>query len=131
MDATVNDLLNFASERDPQLAQFPLRKLSPTSAERWRRSSPRKRFTSDSRCRRNRCRGRPRDAPPGRAQSGAQCHRRHARRRRIEDLGLSADGCESEVGRHRPRPAATNVLPRIFEPFFTTKHGTGLGLAIV
>jgi signal transduction histidine kinase len=133
MDVMVNDLLHFTSDRDPQLASFPLRTLladlqaalAPQfAAQKIRfelRVSPQLALRAD----------------------------REMLRRAVLNLVLNALDVMPHGGtltiHSTTMPGAVElhiadsgpglpeeVLPRVFEPFFTTKQaGTGLGLAIV
>ena len=87
LDATVNDLLNFTSDRDPQfrsvlldrkLVDDVLGTLAPQLSAQGIDLDRRRAGRSLSVV------GRLRHAAPRRAQPGAQRHRRHARRRRAE-----------------------------------------------
>ena len=135
LDATVNDLLHFTSDRDPQWQTFPLRQAGRRrAAPRWPRSSrPRRSRRSidvpDGPARH----GRPRHAPPRGAEPGAQ---------RLDAMPDGGTLTVTAVARRRRAsswrsPTAARACPtrrwrRAFEPFFTTKRGgTGLGLAIV
>lgn len=133
LDATVNDLLNFAAERDPQIARVPLRnlvsdlqsslapQLAAQAIEMSVQVSPQLVVNAD----------------------------RDMLRRAILNIALNAldampgggrltvaaadrtDGVVLEIGDTGPGLTA-DAQRRAFEPFFTTKStGTGLGLAIV
>lgn len=133
LDATVNDLLNFAAERDPQIARVPLRnlvsdlqsslapQLAAQAIEMSVEVSPQLVVDAD----------------------------RDMLRRAILNIALNAldampgggrltiaaadrtDGVVLEIGDTGPGLTA-DAQRRAFEPFFTTKStGTGLGLAIV
>jgi signal transduction histidine kinase len=133
MDAMVNDLLHFTTDRDPQRQQFSLRKLVEdieasldpqlTAQSIW--------VVIDV------------------ADEHNVTGDREMLRRAVLNLVLNAldvmpdggtleitsvatpHGIELEVADTGPGLPA-DVLPRVFEPFFTTKQtGTGLGLAIV
>ena len=97
MDVMVNDLLHFTSDRDPQLACFPLRKLA---GRRRGLAGPAVRRAKDPLRAQGPAAahpaGRPRNAPPGRAESRAQRLGRDAPRRHA-DGQLDA-----------PRPTARN-----------------------
>lgn len=133
LDATVNDLLNFAAERDPQIARVPLRslvadlqsslapQLTAQAIEMSLQIPPRLTVAAD----------------------------RDMLRRAILNIALNAldampgggrltmaaaerpDGVVLEIADTGPGLTA-DAQRRAFEPFFTTKStGTGLGLAIV
>lgn len=133
LDVTVNDLLHFTSEREPQLQRFALARLvddllgalapqlAAQSIEAVGHAPPSLWVTADY----------------------------HMLRRGLLNLALNAidampaggrlsicgradvDGVEIEVGDSGPG-LNDEALTRAFEPFFTTKrNGTGLGLAIV
>lgn len=133
LDATVNDLLHFTSDRDPQLETFPLAPLAddvlaalaPQLAAQGIQAAlvvpPELKLQAD----------------------------RHMLRRAVLNLVLNAVDAMPQGGRIEIRAAAQDgdvelevadtgsglseeTLARAFEPFFTTKsNGTGLGLAIV
>jgi signal transduction histidine kinase len=133
LDATVNDLLQFTADRDPQLQTFSLSPLvddvlgalAPQLVAQGIQSSARLaedlRLTAD----------------------------RHLLRRAVLNLVLNAVDAMPSGGRLEIRAAVADdilelevadtgpglsgeTLARAFEPFFTTKSGgTGLGLAIV
>jgi signal transduction histidine kinase len=133
LDATVNDLLQFTSDRDPQLQAFLLRGLVD---EIFVSLAPQMAAQSIE----------PRNAVPARQQITAD---RHMLRRALLNLILNAleamprggsitvdastgpQGIDVRVGDSGTGLSA-DTLQRAFEPFFTTKSaGTGLGLAIV
>ncbi len=139
MDVMVNDLLQFTSDRDPQLAWFPLRKLvadletslAPQfAAQRIRfelKVSPQHNVRADREMLRRAVLNLVLNAldvmPQGgtltvsSAVSGAP--------------GTPGHGTELQIADSGPG-LPEDILPRVFEPFFTTKPaGTGLGLAIV
>ena len=133
LDATVNDLLNFTADRDPQLRTFAagelvqdvLAALAPQLSAQHICSTAEVPATVA-------IRGGLEHAPPGRAQPGAQRLGRHARggrtdRQCIRRAGLRRTGSDRQWAGADRRSAGTGV-----EPFFSTKsNGTGLGLAIV
>jgi len=133
LDTTVNDLLHFTSDRDPQRQTFALRKLleeveaslapqlSAQAIQMILDISQQQSITAD----------------------------RHMLRRAVLNLALNAidampeggtlvvtsfagpGGVELEIADTGPG-LSDDVISRAFEPFFTTKQGgTGLGLAIV
>ncbi len=72
-------------------------------------------------------------APPRALESGAECHRSHARRRNTDAahahrIPASASIEISDTG----KGLTQEECERLFTPYYTSKvHGTGLGLAIV
>ena len=133
LDATVNDLLQFTSDRDPQLQTFLLRGLVD---EIFVSLTPQLTAQSIEPC----------NAVPPRQQITAD---RHMLRRALLNLILNAldamphggslaidastgpQGIEVRVA-DRGTGLSADTLQRAFEPFFSTKSGgTGLGLAIV
>ena len=133
MDVMVNDLLHFTSDRDPQAAHFPLRKLVADIE-----ASLAPQLAAQSICFEN-------NIP---AQQTLRADREMLRRA-VLNLVLNALDAMSNGGTLTVGTSATDfglelyvadsgpglpdeVLPRVFEPFYTTKQtGTGLGLAIV
>ncbi len=133
MDVMVNDLLHFTSDRDPQLACVPLRKLMADVEAALAPQFAAQKIRFELKV------------------SGQHTLRadREMLRRAVLNLVLNALDAMPQGGTltasSTAAPEATelhiadsgrglseNVLPRIFEPFFTTKQaGTGLGLAIV
>jgi signal transduction histidine kinase len=133
MDVMVNDLLHFTSDRDPQLVQFPLRKLVADIEASLAPQLAAQKIRFEIRI-------------PALDTLRAD---REMLRRAVLNLVLNAldampdggtltvgstttdGGLELHVADSGPGLPA-EVLPRVFEPFFTTKQaGTGLGLAIV
>jgi signal transduction histidine kinase len=133
LDATVNDLLHFTSDRDPHLEKFNLHRLVDDVL-----SSLAPQFAAQS--------IRPVNAVPSDAHLTAD---RQMIRRALLNLVLNAvdampeggaieirferiaDGVELHVA-DTGSGLSEETLARAFEPFFTTKsRGTGLGLAIV
>ena len=133
MDVMVNDLLHFTSDRDPQLAQFPLRKLAADIEDSLAPQLAAQKIRFEIKI-------------PTQQTLRAD---REMLRRGVLNLVLNAldampdggtltvgstttdDGLELYVADSGPG-LPVEVLPRVFEPFFTTKQaGTGLGLAIV
>lgn len=133
LDATVNDLLHFTSDRDPRLRTFPLRKLieSVCSSLAPQLSAQKIELVTDV----------PRDQLVTADEDML--------RRAVFNLALNAldampdggtlvvtssggrDGVELEIADSGPG-LSEDAMQRAFEPFFTTKcGGTGLGLAIV
>ncbi len=133
MDVMVNDLLHFTSDRDPQLAELPLRKLlaDVAAALAPQLAAQKIRFELE--------------VPP---QQTLRADREMLRRAVLNlvlnaldvmpqggtltvSSSVSPGGLELHVADSGPGLPADD-LPRVFEPFFTTKQsGTGLGLAIV
>jgi signal transduction histidine kinase len=133
MDVMVNDLLHFTSDRDPQLARFPLRKfvaeieaaLAPQFAAQKIRFeldiSPQHALRADREMLRRAVLNLVLNALDVMPQGGTL----------TVSSTASPHGTELHVADSGPG-LPEDVLPRIFEPFFTTKQaGTGLGLAIV
>lgn len=133
LDATVNDLLQFTSDRDPQVETLRLDALLDELAGAVAPQLDAQGIELVS------------DIPPGLTLSAD----RHMLRRALFNLLLNAldvlptggaivvtatpchDGVEIEVADTGPG-MSDEVRTRAFEPFFTTKTGgTGLGLAIV
>ena len=133
LDATVNDLLQFTSDHDPQLQRFGLRRLVDEVF-----SSLAPQFAAQS------------IAAVSEVPAAAQLLAdRHMLRRALLNLVLNAVDALPHGGAIRVSAAAVEgglelevadtgcglspeTLKRAFEPFFTTKSGgTGLGLAIV
>ncbi len=133
MDVMVNDLLNFTSDRDPQMTVVPLAKLvgEIEASLAPQLAAQNIRFETAI------------------SQQHTLRADREMLRRAVLNLVLNAldampgggalavgakatsNGVELYVADSGPGLPA-NILPRIFEPFFTTKQGgTGLGLAIV
>jgi two-component system sensor histidine kinase HydH len=133
LDATVNDLLHFTAQRDPQLRPVPLRNLLEEvfASLAPQLDAQEVNITTDV---------------PSRLVITAD---RDMLRRAIMNLTLNAldampdggdlvvtsysgrDGVELEIADSGPG-LSDDVRCRAFEPFFTTKSGgTGLGLAIV
>ena len=133
LDATVNDLLHFTSDRDPHLETFPLRKLlddvraslAPqldAQAIEWLADVPAGQFiTADRDMLRRAVLNLALNALDAMPDGG-----------RIEVTSASTPWCvELEIADSGPG-LSEEVKSRAFEPFFTTKPGgTGLGLAIV
>jgi signal transduction histidine kinase len=133
MDVMVNDLLHFTSDRDPQLAQFLLRKLAEDIAASLAPQLAAQNIRFEIKI------------PPQQTLRAD----REMLRRAVLNLVLNAvdvmpDGGTLTVGSNEVDGGLNlyvadsgpglpaDVLPRVFEPFFTTKQtGTGLGLAIV
>jgi len=133
MDLMVNDLLHFTSDRDPQLANLPLRKLvadveaslAPQfAAQKIRfelKVSPQHALRADREMIRRAVLNLVLNALDVMPQGGTL----------TATSSTSPDGTELHLADSGPG-LPDDVLPRIFEPFFTTKQaGTGLGLAIV
>ena len=133
MDVMVNDLLNFTSDRDPQRAWFPLRKLvsdvesslAPQFAAQKIRCelhvSPQHALKADREMVRRAVLNLVLNALDVMPQGGTLTIRST-----VTLQGIELDVADSGPG------LPDDVLPRVFEPFFTTKQtGTGLGLAIV
>jgi len=133
LEATVNDLLHFTSDRDPQWQTFPLRRLIEDV-----HASLAPQFLAQAI-------KLVADVPQGQFITADQ----HLLRRAVLNLMLNAldampdggtltvtsfcgpRGLELEIADSGPG-LSDEVLQRAFEPFFTTKRGgTGLGLAIV
>lgn len=133
LDATVNDLLNFAAERDPRLSRFALKSLVEDVY-----ASLRPQFSAQ--------------AIDARIDISDQLYvtaDRDMLRRAVLNITLnsldamldggeltvtacrSRDGVELELADNGPG-LSEEARRRAFEPFFSTKsNGTGLGLAIV
>jgi signal transduction histidine kinase len=133
MDVMVNDLLHFTSDRDPQLADLPLRKLladveatlAPQFAAQKIRFeievSPRQTLRADREMLRRAVLNLVLNALDVMPHGGTL----------TVSSSVSPGGTELRIADSGPGLPA-DVLPRVFEPFFTTKQtGTGLGLAIV
>jgi signal transduction histidine kinase len=133
MDVMVNDLLHFTSDRDPHLAQVPLRKLIAEVEASLAPQFAAQKIHFEIQV-------------PGHQLVRAD---REMLRRAVLNLVLnaldvmpqggtlsvsadsSAEGLALHIADSGPG-LPDDILPRIFEPFFTTKQGgTGLGLAIV
>ncbi len=133
LEVTVNDLLNFTSDRAPQLAAIGLRDLVTATYESVRPQLEGQGIRVEI------------DVPPDMTLWAD----REMLRRALLNLVLNAvdemgqggiltitavdtgQGIELEVADDGPG-IDDEILPRLFEPFFTQKvHGTGLGLAIV
>jgi signal transduction histidine kinase len=133
MDVMVNDLLHFTSDRDPQMAIFPLRKLVADIEASLTPQFAAQKIHFEIKI-------------PLQQTLRAD---REMVRRAVLNLVLNAldampDGGTLTVGSAEVHGGLdlfvadsgpglpAEVVPRIFEPFFTTKQtGTGLGLAIV
>jgi signal transduction histidine kinase len=133
MDVMVNDLLHFTSDRDPQLAQFPLRKLV-TDIE----ASLAPQLAAQKICFEINV------APQHALRADREMVRRAVLNLVLNALDAMPDGGTLTVGSTAKDGGIdlyvadsgpglpADVLPRVFEPFYTTKQtGTGLGLAIV
>ena len=133
LEATVNDLLNFSADRDPQRTVFAVDSLlaelcdslAPQFAAQeirlWREIPPRTLVTADRDMLRRAVLNLILNAVDVMPNGG--------------DLVITAcnrpSGCEIEIADSGPG-LPDEVIARMFEPFFTTKPtGTGLGLAIV
>jgi len=133
LDATVNDLLQFTADRDPQLRTFPLRQLVDDVYASVAPQMSAQAITAAS------------EVPEGMAVTAD----RNMLRRAVLNLVLNAldampdggtitttatagsDGVELRVCDTGPG-LSEEAKRRAFEPFYTTKcGGTGLGLAIV
>ena len=133
LEVTVNDLLSFTSDRDPNLSQFPISGLLRELCESLAPQLAAQRISVEI------------DADP----SIALVADRDMLRRAVLNLVFNAidampdggdllltavdspTGLELEVADSGPG-VEHGIQQRIFEPFFTTKsEGTGLGLAIV
>lgn len=133
LDATVNDLLNFAAERDPQIARVPLRtlvadlqsslapQLAAQAIEMSVQVPPRLTVAADRDMLRRAILNialNALDAMPGGG-------------RLTIAAAEQADGVALEISDTGPG-LSEDARRRAFEPFYTTKStGTGLGLAIV
>lgn len=133
LDATVNDLLQFTSDHDPQLQTFPLKRLVDELLASLGPQLSAQAIQAEA------------DVPE------RLCVRadRHMIRRALLNLALNAIDAMPDGGRLTVTVVSTphgvelevadtgtglseDSLQRAFEPFFTTKSGgTGLGLAIV
>ena len=133
LDATVNDLLHFTAERDPQLAAFPLREFIDEVCSSLTPQFEAQGIKTQI------------SIPPAQIVTAD-----HGMLRRVAlNLLLNAIDAMPEGGTIRVRSIegpnfvelkiadtgpglSKDVRNRVFEPFFTTKPGgTGLGLAIV
>jgi signal transduction histidine kinase len=133
MDVMVNDLLHFTTDRDPQLAQFPLRKLvadieaslAPQLAAQKIcfeiEISPQQTLRADREMVRRAVLNLVLNALDAMPEGGTLT------------VGSTAIDGRSDLYVADSGPGLpADVVPRVFEPFFTTKQaGTGLGLAIV
>ena len=133
MDVMVNDLLHFTSDRDPQMVEFPLRKLVADIEASLAPQLAAQKIHFEIKI-------------PAQQTLRAD---REMLRRAVLNLVLNALDAMSAGGTLTVGSTAIDgglelyvadsghglpaeVLPRVFEPFFTTKQtGTGLGLAIV
>jgi signal transduction histidine kinase len=133
LDSTVNDLLSFTSDRQPQVRLFSVRKLIDDVL-----AGLAPQLTSQAI-----------DCSADMPATLAVAADYEMLRRAVLNLVLNAmdampDGGELIVTAYHGRGGieievtdtgpglSSEVRPRVFEPFFTTKsHGTGLGLAIV
>jgi signal transduction histidine kinase len=129
----VHDLLNFTSDRDPQVRVFPVHKLLEDIRASLAPQLEAQRISMVLEAAAEHCLGADRemirravlnlvlngvDAMPDGGTLTLACL--------AEPEGLALEVSDSGPG------LPDDVLPRIFEPFFTTKQGgTGLGLAIV
>jgi signal transduction histidine kinase len=133
MDVMVNDLLHFTSDRDPQIAEVPLRKLV---AEIEAALAPQ--FAAQK------IRFELKVPPQHTLRADREMLRRALLNLVLNALDAMPDGgtltvsSTAAAGGLQLRVADSgcglpeDILPRVFEPFFTTKQGgTGLGLAIV
>jgi signal transduction histidine kinase len=133
MDVMVNDLLHFTSDRDPQMAEVPLRKLV---AEIEASLAPQ--FAAQK------IRFEIKVSPQHALRADREMLRRALLNLVLNALDAMPDGGTLTVsstlaaGTLQLRVADSGrglpeqIVPRVFEPFFTTKSGgTGLGLAIV
>ena len=135
LDATVNDLLHFTSDRDPQCQTFPLRKLVEDVYASLAPQLAAQRIAAEIDVSAEQLRSRP----------TSDMLRRAVLNLVLNALDAMPDGgtltvtsfCGPQArragsGRQRARACPTRRCSRAFEPFFTTKRGgTGLGLAIV
>ncbi len=133
LDATVNDLLHFTSDRDPQLHSFPLRKviedvcaslapqLSAQAIETVTDVPPKLLITADQEMLRRAVLNLTLNALDAMPDGGS-----------LKVTSSSTpEGVELEIADTGPG-LSPQTESRVFEPFFTTKQGgTGLGLAIV
>ena len=133
LDATVNDLLHFTSDRDPQLRRFPLRKLiddvcgslapqfSAQSIETTTDVPQDLTITADQDMLRRALLNLTLNALDAMPEGG----------KLVVTSSSTSNGIELEIA-DSGEGFAQDACQRVFEPFFTTKPGgTGLGLAIV
>jgi signal transduction histidine kinase len=133
MDVMVNDLLHFTSDRDPQLAAFPLRKLAADIQASLAPQLAAQKIQFEIKI-----------PPQQTLRADREMLRRAVLNLVLNSLDAMPDGGTLTVGSHATDGGLDlyvtdngpglpiDVAPRVFEPFFTTKQtGTGLGLAIV